>query len=225
MEPQEILFGLGEHSSNEEIREKAFDLIGRIRFIPSATVNRGRPECRILDYHRLEDGNLYFMTSRGKPTFRQLRENPELTLNTLVEERYSLRLSARAEETRDRGIWEAFFERNPGTRLMYRKNLDIVALMTLARGEGELFHLYASERIRRVRFAFGGATTRPLSYAITEQCTGCGVCRENCVEEAIFRLADGRYRIREVDCDDCGICYTRCPHRDRALICRLGPAL
>ena len=54
MEPQEILFGLGEHSSNEEIREKAFDLIGRIRFIPSATVNRGRPECRILDYHRLE---------------------------------------------------------------------------------------------------------------------------------------------------------------------------
>ena len=82
-------------------------------------------------------------------------------------------------------------------------------------------HLLLQPEVRR-REAFRSgheAIIRP------DACTGCGVCRENCVEEAIFRLTDGRYRIREVDCDDCGICYTRCPHRDRALICRLGPAL
>lgn len=221
MDDHEILFGLGDGHTNEAILEKAFSLIGAIRFIPTATVCHGKPECRILDFNRLSDGGLYFMTSKGKPTYQQLRDRPEITLNTLIDHRYSLRLTAWVREVHDGAIWEEFFALNPGTKLMYRKNMAIVALMGLERGEGELFHLYESERIRRVRFAFGGATVRPMTYAITEHCVGCGICRENCVERAIHQGEDGKFRIREMDCDDCGICYTRCPHRDRALICRL----
>lgn len=221
MKQEDILWGLTDRNTNEEIQEKAFELIGAIRFIPAATVKDGSPECRILDFNRLKDGGLYFMTSRGKPTYDQLTESPKLVLNTLIEQRYSLRFTAWVEEETRPEIWEEFFVLNPGTKLMYRKNFDIVALYHITKGEGEIFHLYESERIRRLRFTYGEETIRPMSYGITEACTGCGVCQENCVEQAIYQKEDGTYAIRYMDCDDCGICYTRCPLPGQALVCRI----
>ena len=221
MEESRILWGLSDANTMEEVREKAFELIGRIQYIPAATVNRGQPESRILDFNRLSDGGLYFMTSRGKPTYAQLSARPELVLNTLIDRRYSLRLRAWVSEVEEPEIWEEFFARNPGTKLMYRKNFDIVALFRLTCGEGEVFHLYEAERIRRMRFAFGGKEPLPMTYRITDCCTGCGVCQENCVEQAIYRGENGKYYIREMDCDDCGICYTKCPHAGTALVSRL----
>lgn len=220
-EQAEILWGLTDQVGETAVREKAFSLIGSIRFMPAATVNHGMPECRILDFNRLNNGELYFMTSRGKPTYEQLSERPQLVLNTLIDARYSLRMSAWVKEERSPDIWEEFFQRNPGTKLMYRKNFDIVALYHLYKGEGELFHLYASERIRRLRFSFGGEVKKPMTYHITEACIGCGNCQDNCVEQAIFKTAVGTYEIREMDCDDCGICYTKCPLPGTALISRL----
>lgn len=214
MGEKNILWGLTDQNTEAEILEKAFSLIGTIRFMPAATVNEGVPECRILDFNRLKDGNLYFMTSKGKPTYEQLIKRPQLVLNTLIDERYSLRLSAWVEEV-DReirkDIWTEFFTLNPGTKLMYRKNFDIVALFKLVRGEGEMFHLYESERIRRVRFAFGEETERPMTYEMTDACISCGKCAESCVEQAVYIGEDQKYHIRKMDCDDCGICYTKCP--------------
>ena len=63
-----------------------------------------------------------------------------------------------------------------------------------------------------------GGKFKPLT---SEACVGCGVCQENCVERAIHQKEDGKYYIKEMDCDDCGICYTKCPQADTALICRL----
>lgn len=217
MEEKDILWGLTDKNSMEEIKEKAFSLIGELRFMPAATVNGDRPENRILDFNRLSDGNLYFMTSKGKPTYAQLQKRPQLVLNTLIDARYSLRLSTWVEEVEDQAVWDEFFTLNPGTRRMYRKNFDIVALYKLTKGEGEMFHLYADERIRRLRFAFGGEKTRPMTYHITEECIGCGICQENCVEMAIHEK-DGKYYIKEMDCDDCGICFTKCPKAGTALI-------
>ena len=96
-----------------------------------------------------------------------------------------------------------------------------MALFRLDSGEGEVFHLYEAERIRRMRFAFGGKQRLPMTYRITDACVACGICQENCVEQAIYQGADGKYHIREMDCDDCGICYTKCPNADSALLCRL----
>lgn len=221
MEESQILWGLSDANTMEEVREKAFSLIGQIQYIPAATVNHGQPENRILDFNRLSDGELYFMTSRGKPTYAQLSARPELVLNTLIDRRYSLRLRAWVSEVTDPAIWDEFFARNPGTKLMYRKNLDIVALFKLTSGEGEVFHLYEAERIRRMRFAFGGKKPLPMTYHISEACIGCGICQENCVEQVIYQGGDGKYHIREMDCDDCGICYTKCPSAGTALVSRL----
>lgn len=221
MEDKDILWGLTNRDGEEAVREKTFELIGKIRFMPAATVNGEQPESRILDFNRLSNGELYFMTSRGKPVYEQLLERPQLVMNTLIDERYSLRMSAWVEEEQNEKIWEEFFLLNPGTKEMYRKNFQVVALFHVARGEGEIFHLYANERIRRLRFAFGGEEKKPMTYHITEKCTGCGSCMENCVEQAIYEDEEGKFHIREMDCDDCGICYTKCPLADQALICGL----
>ena len=84
-----------------------------------------------------------------------------------------------------------------------------------------MFHLYAEEKIRRMRFAFGGAEKLPMTYRITDRCIGCGECQANCVEDAIHQGDDGRYYIRYMDCDDCGICYTKCPLAGKAMLSRL----
>lgn len=217
----DVLWRLTDENTNDEIREKAFELIGAIRFMPAATSYNGEPECRILDFNRLSDGCLYFMTSKGKPTYHQLKRSNHLVMNTLIDERYSLRFSAWVEEETRSEIWDEFFKLNPGTKLMYRKNFDIVALFRITEGEGEIFHLYESERIRRLRFTYGEKAVRPMSYAISDECIGCGTCQDNCVEQAIHRSDNGKYFIRYMDCDDCGICYTKCPLPDKALLCRI----
>ncbi|MBQ3393644.1 MAG: hypothetical protein IJG64_00615 [Oscillospiraceae bacterium] len=222
-ENDNVLWGLTDGNTEEEIRLKAWELIKKQSFIPTATVSDGSPEIRIIDFNLLPDGNLYFMTSKGKPFYRQLCERPEIAINTAIDSLYSLKLKAWVKEipNTDKWVWDEFFKLNPGTVKMYRKNFDIVAVFRLEKGDGEMFHLYAEEKIRRVRFGFGGGAARPLTYRITDECIGCQSCLENCVEEAIHVGEDGKCYIRYMDCDDCGICYTKCPMPGVAMISRI----
>jgi len=219
-----VLWGLTDENTDEEIAVKAFDLVHEVRWISTATVNEGQPENRIIDYSLLSDGNIYFMTSKGKPFYKQLTARPEIVLNALIDGLSALKLRAIVEEipASETAIWDEFFEFNPGTKKMYRKNFDIVAVFKLVKGEGEMFHLYAEEKIRRLRFAFGGMEKLPMNHTITDACTGCGSCMENCVEEAIYKGEDGKCHIRYMDCNDCGICYTKCPLAGTAMISRLA---
>ena len=71
------LWGLIESSSQEEIWDVIFKRLqeqgGRVSI---ATVKDGKPESRIISLQRMSDGDIYFMTSRGKPLYRQLKKNP-----------------------------------------------------------------------------------------------------------------------------------------------------
>ena len=222
-ELKNILWGLTDENTEEEIRQKVFELIRDISFFPTATVNNGQPENRLIDYNMLPDGELYFMTSKGKPFYKQLMERPEIVICSAVDSLYSLKLRAWVKEipVTDTWVWDEFFKLNPGTVKMYRKNFSIVSVFKLEKGDGEIFHLYAEEKIRRLRFAFGGGEKLPMTYSITDACTGCGSCMDNCVEGAIHMGEDGKCYIRYMDCDDCGICYTKCPLAGTAMISRL----
>lgn len=222
LNPNDILWGLSDKNTQEDIKEKAFELLDQYHYIPTATVNHGKPESRIIDFQRLKDGSVIFMTSKGKPFYRQLLYCPEVVACLSIDQWYALRVHAVVEEvTNVKEILDEYFDNNPGTKLMYRNNLSLVAIFRLAKGEGEMFHLYDSERVRRVRFGFGGMMPKPMTYMITDKCVGCGECLNNCVEHAIDQSEDGKYHIRYVDCDDCGVCYTKCPLQNEALICYL----
>lgn len=222
LDDSDILWGLTDTSTQEEMCEKAFQLMTQHQYMTVSTVNNGHPESRVIDFQRLKDGRVIFITSRCKPFYQQLLNCPEIVACLPIDSWYMLRVRAFVKEVSDnQAIRDEYFASNPGTKLMYRNNLGVVALFFLEKGEGELFHLYDSERVRRVRFGFGGFSPRPLTYSITGQCVGCGICQENCVEQAIFKGEGGAYHIRHMDCDDCGICYTKCPNAGTALVSRL----
>jgi TPR repeat protein len=49
-----------------------------------------------------------------------------------------------------------------------------------------------------------------MSYEISDKCTSCGKCKENCFFNAISSDS-GKYSIVESECVDCGICFEYCP--------------
>ena len=49
-----------------------------------------------------------------------------------------------------------------------------------------------------------------MSYIITDECTSCGVCADECPVEAISEGAD-KYVIDADLCTDCGLCADVCP--------------
>ena len=68
-ELKNILWGLTDENTEEEIRQKVFELIRDTSFFPTATVNNGQPENRLIDYNMLPDGELYFI-DEGDNTLR-----------------------------------------------------------------------------------------------------------------------------------------------------------
>ena len=54
-------------------------------------------------------------------------------------------------------------------------------------------------------------------YEITPVCTGCGACFAFCRRNALIKLPNGKYAIDAERCDSCGVCYSRCPLKDRAV--------
>ena len=55
--------------------EKALKFLREIKSVAFATVNRGEPAVRIADVMLFEEDGLYFLTARGKPYYRELKEN------------------------------------------------------------------------------------------------------------------------------------------------------
>ena len=98
--------GLTRESSNAEIMKAACELVWDIRFIAMATVEDGMPQARIFDMTLLDDGNIYFITATGKPTFDQLQANPNIVITGVTKDWLAVRINASVKETDDPVIKE-----------------------------------------------------------------------------------------------------------------------
>jgi NAD-dependent dihydropyrimidine dehydrogenase PreA subunit len=49
-----------------------------------------------------------------------------------------------------------------------------------------------------------------MAYVITNECTACGSCKDECPVEAIIE-GDDKYSIDTFFCMDCGACVEQCP--------------
>ncbi|MBW2144276.1 MAG: 4Fe-4S binding protein [Deltaproteobacteria bacterium] len=47
-----------------------------------------------------------------------------------------------------------------------------------------------------------------MGFQITDECTSCGACLEECPSNAIVEV-DGKYEITD-DCEECGTCVEIC---------------
>lgn len=212
MPAKEILLGLSRESPIDEIWRKAFDLVWEIRFIAMATVSEGMPEARIFDMTLLDDTNIYFITATGKPTFDQLTVNPNIVITGVTKDWLAVRINAEVEEVHDPIIKEKFLEKNQGTKSLYSNSPDALRYFVLAKGEGEVSHLYQDDMVARRRFSWGEVKPRPFVYRVEEEkCTSCGICYEVCVGKAI--RPGEPYRIDYFNCLEYGSCYRKCPEK------------
>jgi uncharacterized pyridoxamine 5'-phosphate oxidase family protein/Pyruvate/2-oxoacid:ferredoxin oxidoreductase delta subunit len=212
MSTKEILKGLTRNSTNNEIWKAAFDLIWEIRFIAMATVKNGMPQARIFDMTLLDDGNIYFITATGKPTFDQLQANPNIVVTGVTKDWLAVRVNAEVKETNDPIIKEKFLEKNQGTKSLYSNSPDALRYFRLERGEGEISHLYQDDMVARLRFGWNGVEPRQFVYHLDkEKCTACGVCYDVCVGKAIRR--GEKYSIDYFNCLECGSCFRKCPEK------------
>jgi uncharacterized pyridoxamine 5'-phosphate oxidase family protein len=189
--------------------EKAFMLLREVKSVAVATLNSGTPDVRIADVMLAERDGLYFITARGKPYYRQIRENPNLAICGMDKNYVSVRVVGDIQFCNDRNTVDKIFEHNPILNTLYPgEKREILEAFHLYRGKGEIFDL-SMEPPLRTRFAFGGATVNPPGYLITDNCTACGVCLDACpvgvISEGEVYLIDGSH------CLECGRCAEVCP--------------
>lgn len=197
---------------NEAVCALAFSFVQEARYTVLSTLSAdGTPTTRGMELHQLNaSGDLYFGTSKGKPFYDELKANPHMSAMAVRTTGNGLsiavRVNAVAVEVADAALMDAFWQRNPGTKEMYSKNLDNFTLFHLTAGEGEIFHVLENAAVARVRFGFGGTAPRPFRYTIGSNCTGCGLCQSACMTGVIQNCTINHY-----GCLECGNCYQSCP--------------
>ena len=209
--------GLTPESSNKEIKEKAFEIAlesGHMIFGTTA-LDGHTPTSRALEVHKLDEkGNLYIGISRGKPTYDELQKNPYIvgciTYTTADRLGMAVRISGKVREVNDQAVRDRYWAQNQGTKSLYRKDLDNFKIFLIESGDGEIFYLPEADVTVRLRFGFGGEAPRKPYYVINDNCTGCGICSEKCLTDAL--IPGDKYSIDYYHCLECGNCFFNCPN-------------
>ena len=137
--------GLTEESSNEEIKKAAFQFVHEVGYMVFGTtaIDGKMPTARGLEVHYLDDeGNFYIGIAKGKPVYYELQKNPYL-VGTIIRDTVkrlsaSVRLNAHVTEIDPEEhpeIYAKYWELNPGTKALYRKDLDMFRIFILDSGE------------------------------------------------------------------------------------------
>ncbi|MBQ3077629.1 MAG: 4Fe-4S dicluster domain-containing protein [Clostridia bacterium] len=212
-----IGLGLTPESSNDEIKAAVFEYARQCGTMTFATLAADglTPTVRAMEVHRLDElGNLYVGMSHGKGVYEEVLKNPRISAGTMqfTEGRlgFAVRINAELEEVTDPALFDRYWEQNPGTKALYRRDLTNFRLFVMKRGDGEVFDLCEDDRTVRFRFGFGGAPARPWRYEITEDCIGCGSCIDGCMK-GVMTIENGRAVIDHSGCLECGRCYDACP--------------
>jgi uncharacterized pyridoxamine 5'-phosphate oxidase family protein/NAD-dependent dihydropyrimidine dehydrogenase PreA subunit len=172
-------------------------------------VNNHQPAVRIADVMMVDETGLYFLTARGKPYYRQLEKGSQVAICGMSQNYVTVRLVGAIEKCEDRILLNKIFDLNPIMNSLYPgEKRQILEVFRLCRGKGEFFDL-SSHPPHRERFAFGGETFNPPGYRITDTCTACGVCAEEC---PVGVISEGDiYHINGSGCLECGACAEVCP--------------
>jgi len=189
--------------------EDPLELLRNIKSVAIATVYKDRPEVRMADVMLHEDGKLYFLTARGKPYYKQLKANPEISIVAMDENYVSARVKGMIEFVGKR-LLDRIFDENTAMNHIYPGDTrEILEVFCLQKGVGEIFDISASIP-KRERFAFGGETVNEPGYSINDKYTACGLCKDSCPTGA---LNEGDvYSIKRSLCFECGNCYEKCPY-------------
>ena len=191
-----------------ELVHRAFTLLRAVKSISVATVHNGNPEVRIADVMLAEKDGLYFITARGKPYCKQLKDTYRIALCAMDKNYVTVRVTGNIQFCNDRTVIDKIFSNNPIMEKLYPGDKkDILEAFHLHCGKGEIFDL-STEPPKRDRFAFGSKTVNPPGYLINDKCTACGSCLDAC---PVGVISEGDiYSIDGSHCLECGRCAEVC---------------
>ncbi len=207
--------------------------IEKIGCMSIATEENGRLHSRIVSIMGADEDGIYFLTMSVKPFYRQLKNNPQLSLcgifphgrkdgkNTAGQPYfapgYTLRISGEAHEVNPETINK---KARKGSEIFSyfiedQERYPDLRLFCINKGQGEIYDYDFEMELRehkllRKPFAFGGAEINHLGARIDAKlCIACGECFKACTFKAIVQ---GEPHVVDVNrCDMCGSCHLVCP--------------
>lgn len=192
--------------------QHCLDLLREIKDVSFATVDeKGLPQIRIIDVMLVDEGSLYFCTSRGKDFHAQLLRDPHVAIVGMTRDWKMVRLAGVAKRIEDdpHGWIDRIFDENPSMNDVYPKDSRYVLdPFRIDSGCAELFDLGVSPIFRQT-FSLGGAPAHVQGFTITESCISCGKCARNCPQQCI--VPGKPFEIQQKHCLHCGLCYENCP--------------
>ncbi len=187
---------------------KHLAFLRKVKSVAFATSFENKPSVRIVDVMLHENDALYFTTARGKKMYEDLKANPHLSIVGMDATYKTVRASGEIEFL-DRSWVDKIFDANPMLNDLYPgEKRDIMEAFRMKTGEGEMFDLSVSPPVRE-SFTFGEKELEVAGYQITDACTACGACIDECPVNCI--TAGEIYNINKSHCLECGRCVSFCP--------------
>jgi uncharacterized pyridoxamine 5'-phosphate oxidase family protein len=113
-----------------------------------ATTDGDKPRVRPFGFFMELEGRLYFATNETKPSFRQLKANPNLEISATNANNEWLRLSGEAVFDYRPEVKEKAFEAAPFLRDMYgNPDSPVFAPFYVKNGEASLFSMRTAPRV------------------------------------------------------------------------------
>lgn len=189
---------------------KKLEYIGVLAF---ATVDAcGSPQIRNVSAIHYEEDAMYFFTARGKNFCKELLEDGRVQVLGYTKYKEMIRLSARAVQvpaSEQDEYMEKIFEEQPYLKNVYPGDTrKIGTIFSIQDAEIEYFNLGVNP-IFRENYVIGNCAISSKGYRITEDCIGCGECKQNCPQQCIEEGMP--YKIQPIHCLHCGNCIEVCP--------------
>ncbi len=190
-------------------------LVNEIHTTIVATVDDdGLPVTAAIDMMDCDDDSIFFLTAKGKSFYNRLKKQEFIALTGLKGESTmttkALSIRGKVRELGSEPM-ERLFKKNPYMYEIYptEESRKVISVFQIFEGTGEWFDL-SKKPIEIDNFSFGGAAVKVEGYHVTESCTGCGDCIQNCPQGCI-EIHDSVASIKNTHCIQCGNCFNTCP--------------
>lgn len=191
--------------------QECLQMLREVKDAAFATVDEyGWPQVRMIDVMLVEKERLYFCTARGKEFYRQLISSGRVAVMAMNGEYQMVRLTGTARRLPEQKEWiDRIFEENPSMNDVYpNESRYILEPFCIEDGRVDFFDL-GKIPISRGSYTIGKETASGEGFVITQDCVGCGTCREICPQQCI--RSGNPFEIIQEHCLHCGLCAEECP--------------
>lgn len=207
--------------------------IAKIGSLSITTLDGDTMHSRIISICGCNDDGIYFLTMDVKPFYRQLKNNPKISMCGIYPSGrkegknkdgqpywppgFFLRITGEAGDVSTVDVKEKAEEGSEIHQYALKDGAlyPAMKLFCMYKGKGELFDYdfeleTRDHKVLRKRFAFGGETVNQAGARIDpDKCIACGECFEACTFGAI--VEGEPYTVNGERCDECGSCIMACP--------------